>query len=71
MNITAVLVIIGAVIKTALPMVKELLGVYKDWLDISEKREKMKQGGITQQNKRPVIRRNLPKSRRTTGRKNK
>ncbi|NKW77751.1 MULTISPECIES: hypothetical protein [Bacillus cereus group] len=71
MNITAVLVIIGAVIKTALPMVKELLGVYKDWLDISEKRERMKQGGITQQNKRPVIRRNLPKSRRTTGRKNK
>lgn len=71
MNITAVLVIIGAVIKTALPMVKELLGVYKDWLDISEKRKRMKQGGITQQNKRPVIRRNLPKSRRTTGRKNK
>ncbi|MFI2801589.1 hypothetical protein ACH2G3_27615 [Bacillus cereus] len=71
MNITAVLVIIGAIIKTALPMVKEILGVYKDWLDISEKRERMKQGGITQQNKRPVIRRNLPKSRRTTGRKNK
>lgn len=71
MNITAVLVIIGAIIKTALPMVKEILGVYKDWLDISEKRERMKQGGIIQQNKRPVIRRNLPKSRRTTGRKNK
>ncbi|MGN4697884.1 MULTISPECIES: hypothetical protein [Bacillus cereus group] len=71
MNITAVLVIIGAVIKTALPIVKEILGVYKDWLDISEKRERMKQGEITQQNKRPVIRRNLPKSRRTTGRKNK
>ncbi|WP_267407804.1 MULTISPECIES: hypothetical protein [Bacteria] len=71
MNITAVLVIIGAVIKTALPIVKEILGVYKDWLDISEKRKRMKQGEITQQNKRPVIRRNLPKSRRTTGRKNK
>ncbi|KMQ11288.1 MULTISPECIES: hypothetical protein [Bacillus cereus group] len=71
MNITTVLALIGTGIATILPIAKTLLGMYKDWLDISEKRDKRKQGEIKQQNKRPAIRRNLPKSRRTTGRKNK